>query len=537
MKGAGFGFFLSTLFLLVLTSCKQDIGGSQWDVDILAPVIKTKLTMADLVADSLLTADTEGGLRLSVEMPLIDLPLDSILRIPDTIITKTISLGATLNNIPPGTQLLPLTDATKYNLGDLALKKVVVREGTLKLKVSSVLETKVEFEYSIPGATKSGSVFQTSQSLEAGSPSNPASLDLEFDLTGYTIDLTGSTGAGFNTLASTFLIRTADDGDTVSITSGAEFFNLEYGFIGILPDYGLGYFGQQSTSSEGENTELDVLNRITDGQMFLDSVTIGLSLTNPVGADARFKLDQLSSINTRTNTTVNLSHQIIGSNILMSRAQDLSGTSESVIPYEVYYELNNANSNIKQLIENLPDQLSFTFGFDLNPLGNVSAGNDFFYYDRPFQALMNIDIPLRTTLTDLTLVDTLDWNLSDLGVVESINSGSFTLVANNAMPLEGMIELILLDENFVELDTLLVPSTIAAPPLDSENKVVSPVESRIVIPIPDKTSNVLPQTKKIRIRVRFNTASQPDLVEFYDTYFIDVKLIGNFNINFGANTF
>lgn len=530
-------FALLMLVATAWSSCKQDIGGAQWDVDVLAPVIKTRLTMADLVADSLLTADAEGGLRLRIEMPLIDLPLDSILQIPDTSIEKTISLPATLNNVPPGTQLLPLSDATQYNLGDLALKRVVVRQGKLKLKVSSMLPTKVEFEYLIPGASKHGTVFQTLQTVEAGSGTNPASLEVEFDLAGYSIDLTGTTGTGFNTLATTFLIKTADDGDTVSIVAGQEFFKLEYGFIGILPDYGLGYFGQESTKSENENTELDVLNRITDGQMFLDSVTIGLSLTNPVGADARFKLDELASINTRTNTTVSLWHDIIGSNILLSRAQDIAGTAESVIPYEVHYELNNANSNIKQFIENLPDQLGFTFGFDLNPLGNVSAGNDFFYYDRPFQALMNIDIPLRTTLTNLTLVDTLDWNLSDLGVVESINSGSFTLVANNGMPLEGMMELILMDENFVELDTLLVPSTIAAPPLDAQNKVMSPVESRIVIPIPNKTSNILPQTKKIRFRVRFNTANQPQLIEFYDTYFIDVKLIGNFNINFGANTF
>lgn len=526
-----------TLLILGITSCKQDLANAQWDVDVLAPVIKTKLTLADLVADSLLSTDADGGLRLKVEMPLIDLPLDSILQIPDTAIEKTISLPATLNNVPPGTQLLPLSDATQYNLGDLALKKVVVRQGKLKLKVSSMLPTKVEFEYLIPGASKYGAVFQTAQTVEAGSNTNPAALEVEFDLAGYSIDLTGVSGTGFNTLATTFLIKTAEDGDTVSIVAGQEFFKLEYGFIGILPDYGLGYFGQESTNSENENANLDVLSKITEGQMFLDSVTIGLSLTNPVGADARFKLDELASINTRTNTTVNLTHSIVGSNILLSRAQDVAGSAQSVIPYQVNYELNNANSNIKQFIENLPDQLGFTFGFDLNPLGNVSAGNDFFYYDRPFQALMDIDVPLRTTLSNLTLVDTLDWNLSDVGAVTSINSGSFTLVANNGMPLEGVMELVLLDENAISLDTLLVPSTIAAPPLNAENKVVAPVESRIVIPVPDKTSDILDRTKKVRIQVRFNTANQTDLIEFYDTYFIDVKLIGNFNINFGASTF
>lgn len=519
-----------------LSSCKQDIGGAQWDVDILAPVIKTKLTMADLVADSLLTADAEGGLRLKIEMPLIDLPLDSILKIPDTTVTNTISIGIGFT-VQPGDELPPLTSNTTYDFGDVALKKVTVRSGKLKLKVKSILETDVDFKYQIPGAYLYGAPFEANRTVLAGSVTNPSFAEFEFDLSGYEIDLRGSDALGFNTLETTYILRTSETGQVVTISPNTPFLFLEYSFADILPSYGKGYFGQQSFTTENDTTQIDVLNRITEGQLLLDSVTIDLNVTNGVGADARFELARLSSINTRQNTTVDLAHQIVDNPLLLTRAQDPDGNPAGVIPSTLHYTLNNANSNIEQFIENLPDKLGFTLGFDLNPLGNVSSWNDFFYYDRPFKVMLDIDVPLRTTLTNLTLVDTLDWNLSDLGVVESINSGSFTLVANNGMPLEGMMELILLDENSVALDTLLVPSTIAAPPLDAENKVISPVESRIVIPIPDKTSNILPRTKKIRFRVRFNTANQPDLIEFYDTYFIDVKLIGNFNINFGASTF
>jgi len=528
-----------TLFVaLVLTigSCKQDIGGSEWDVDVLAPVIKTRLTMADLVADSLFTAGAEGGLRLKIKTSLIDLPLDSILKIPDTTVANTISIGFEFT-VQPGEQLPPLTSNTTYELGDLALKEVTVRTGKLKLKVKSVLETDVDFKYQIPGAYLNGISFEVDRTVPAGSESNPSLVEFEFDLSGYEIDLRGFDGLGFNTLETTYVLKTSETGQTVTIAADTPFLFLEYSFTDILPSYGKGYFGQQSVTTENDTTQIDVLNRITEGQLFLDSVTIDLNVTNGVGADARFELSSLSSINTRQNTIVGLAHQIVGNPLLLTRAQDPNGNAADVIAPTLQYTFNNANSNIKQFIENLPDKLGFAFGFDFNPLGNVSSWNDFFYYDRPFEAIMDIDIPLRTTLTNLTLVDTLDWNLSDLGVVETINSGSFTLVANNAMPLEGLVELILMDENAVVLDTLLVPSTIAAPPLDAENKVIYPVESRIQIPIPDKTSNVLAQTKKVFIRVRFNTANQPDLIQFYDTNFIDVKLIGNFNINFGASTF
>lgn len=530
------------LVLLVIASvgngCKQDLAGSQWDVDVLAPVIQTRLTMADLLADSLLVANSEGGLRLNVEMPLIDLPLDSILKIPDTTIYDNIGIPLALNDVQPGTAIpFPLSSETQYDLGELALSSILLRTGVLKLKVKSIVETAIDFDYIMPTAYLFGSPFTTSQTIAAGSSSDTAVFEAEFDLSGYRIDLRGVSGTGFNTLVTDYVIMTSATGQVVSIPGFDQpFFFFEYSFENLVPDYGKGFFGQQSTSVENENSEIDVLNRITEGQMFLDSVTIDLKVTNGVGADARFKLGDLKSINTRQNTTVNLSHEIVGDNVLLTRAQDPTGNAEDVLASEVNYQLNNENSNIKEFIQNLPDELGFTFNFDLNPLGNISSGNDFFYYDRPFQALMNIDIPLRTTLANLTLVDTLAWDLSATSVVETVNSGTFTLIANNGLPLEGTVEIILLDENLVELDTLVAPSTITAPALDVDNKVIAPLESRVLIPISATTAGVMPQTKHIHIKVRFNTQNQPDLIEFYDSYGIDLKLIGNFNLNFGPGS-
>ncbi|TNF26802.1 MAG: hypothetical protein EP314_05475 [Bacteroidetes bacterium] len=528
-------FSLCIVLLATHWGCKQDIGNAQWDVDVLAPVIKTRLTLADLVADSLFVADAEGALRLKIETPLIDLPLDSILQIPDTSVEKAISLPIALNNVQPGTEIFPLSDETQYDLDQLALKRVVLRSGKLRLKVKSVLATAVDFTYQIPVARLFGTPFETFQSVPAGSISDTAFATFEFDLSGYDIDLRGSNGSGFNTLVTTYILSTSEDGQVVSIPANSPFFFLEYSFIGILPDYGTGYFGQQNTSAQEEITELEALSRITEGQLLLDSVTIGLSVTNGVGADATFLLSGLSSINTRQNSVIELDHELIGNTILLTRALDPAGNANDVIASERHYVLNNGNSNIKQFIENLPDQLGFTFDFQLNPLGNVSSGNDFFYYDRPFQALMDIDIPLRTTLTNLTLVDTLDWNLSESAVIDAVNSGSFTLVALNGFPMEALIELVLLDENDAILDTLIVPSTVAAPAVDAQNRVIAPLESRIEIPVPDRTSGVLPQTRRIRIATRFNTVSQPELIQLYDSNGIDIKLIGNFNINIGPS--
>lgn len=537
LKTALQAFFSVTIIVLSVSGCKQDIVNSSWDVDILAPVIQTELNMADLIADSLLTSTADGALRLKVEQPLIDLPLDSLLKIPDTTIVKPVATSNfALNNIAPGTPIPGIQLASEFALGDIALKRVRVREGQLQLKVKSVVGTEVEFQYLIPKATKFGNMLSLTGSVPPGFAGDTATATYQVDLKNYDIDLQGADGLSFNVLETSVALNTAEFGDTVDIEANSTFLILEYSFLNLVPDYGLGFFGQESSNVENENSELDVLNRITEGQMFLDSVTIGLQITNGVGADASFELGQLQSINTRTSNTVNLNHSIIGSNILLTRAQDVSGSAESVVPYVVDYELNNANSNIIDFIQNLPDQLGFTFGFQLNPLGNVSAGNDFFYYDRPFQAIMDIDVPLRASLQNLTLVDTVDWDLGQTNVVESVNSGVFTLRAVNSLPLEGMIELIMLDENQVNLGTLVAPSTIPAPLLNAQNRVEEPLSSTIEIPITEEIADVLPLTRQVHLRVRFNSAGQPDLIDFYDDYGIDVKLVGRFNINFGSSS-
>lgn len=521
--------------LLATSSCTEDIGGSSWDMDVLAPLVSAKLTMADLLTDSLIEADAEGRLRLRFETDLIGLQIDSIVRIPDTTIIDTISFTIPITDLPPGSDFLPFLGRTRYQLGGVALTNVRLRQGKLKVKLRSVLPTPVEFTYEMPLAHLWGVPFIFTSRIEAGSAGNPAETEFEFDLRHYDLDLRSSSLQSYNTLESRYTLRTAADGITVSIPAGQEFFFLEYSFVDIVPDYGRGYFGQQSEEVDELLDDIDVLSRITDGQLLLDSVTIDLMVINGVGADAMFRLNSLSSINTRTGNTVNLAHPIVQSNQPLSRAVDVNGSAAGVQASTLNFRLDNSNSNVKAVLENLPDKLGFNFKFDINPLGNVSSGNDFFYYDRPFEARMAVNVPLRASIQNLTLVDTVAWNLEGNAAIESINSGMFTLVAKNGFPLEGMAELILLDSNMQRFDTLVAPSVIACPALDSELKVIAPLESRISIPLPARTAERLHMARFVRITVRFDSPFQPQLIDLYSHYAIDLKVIGNLSINFNPS--
>jgi hypothetical protein len=129
----------------------------------------------------------------------------------------------------------------------------------------------------------------------------------------------------------------------------------------------------------------------------------------------------------------------------------------------------------------------------------------------------------------------LEFNLAENAVVESITKGTFTLVAVNGFPLECSIEMVLLNESFQLVDTLVNNVSVAAPALNAEFKVVQPLESRVSIPLGEAIAQRLPQAKHVRLLVRFNSPAQPQLLDIYSHYGIDVKLIGDLNINFNSS--
>lgn len=519
------------LFMCVLAqSCKEDIGNTSWDVDLLAPVITTSLNLGDLLNDTILTSDANGKLRLFLERDLLDLSFDSILKIPDTTIINSLSLPFGLNDIPPGTTIPPVAEITDYDLDDKSIKTAKIRGGKLTVKFTNLIDTKVRFDYTVESATLNGNTLDVSEWVESGGSSS--TTEVEVDLAGYIFDLTGPTGVSFNQLVSNYSVTTDPEGSTITIAANAPIFDLDYTFSEITLDYGLGYFGQEDVTTENDTTTLQGMQNIIDGSLFLDSAKVDLTVVNGVGMDGIFQLNELNGMNTRTGNNVVLSHAIIGDAIMMARAQDLDGTPEGIEAVTLEFQLNNDNSNVKAFIENLPDQLDFSFDMSLNPLGNVSAGNDFFYYDSPFKAIIKVDIPMKVRADNIVLQDTLAWDLGQGNTVESINYGSLTMIVNNGFPLIGEPQLIMLDSNFTLLDTLLFPAQVLAPPLNSEGRVDESVESRIIIDLPESKMDLMPETRHVIVRMGFSTVSQPDLVGFYEDYSLDIKLVGNFNFTF-----
>lgn len=518
---------LITAVIVSLTyGCKENMSDATWDMDVIAPVLKTTLTLDNLTNDSIIRADQDNGLRIVYERNLEELFLDTLLTIPDTTVTNNLFSVIPLN-ISAGQFIPAISQETKYNLKGAELTRAVARSGKVTVKMTSQLSTKLFFTYKIPSAKLNGQIFQFTGEIEPN-----GTIYKEFDVSGYTFDLKGLNGNKVNTLVTTFSGQVDPAGGGVTLPANQTFMSVENGFVGVVPDYVRGYFGNQLVKIGPDTAGIKFMQRIIDGGIGLDSATLSLSFSNGIGADAKARINYLTAVNHRTGNSVNLSHPVVGTNINISRAIETFIQSGEVIPSQKSYVFNNANSNLKQIFETLPEELYYSVDFELNPLGNISTGNDFYYYQHQFQAQLKLNIPLSLYSENLTLVDTIDFNANSSTVARRIQNGSFRVVADNSFPMEAKIQLYLIDGNDNLLDSLITQSAIAAPDLDADKKVIAPRQSTVIATISDTQSDAINNTKKIKLKASFTTPLGNELVKIYAGNKLDVKLIADFNYLF-----
>jgi len=80
------------LIVLFFTSCRHELDKPKWDVGVLAPLVKSSLTIKDILVDSLIQEEADSSLKIVFQNELYRYALDDALKLPDTPLKKTVSL-------------------------------------------------------------------------------------------------------------------------------------------------------------------------------------------------------------------------------------------------------------------------------------------------------------------------------------------------------------------------------------------------------------------------------------------------------------
>lgn len=511
---------LSFLFVFT-TNCKKE--KTTWDADFTMPIAQTSLSVNQLIADSLLVTDANNHLTIVYNNQILNYNIDSLVDIPDTVTTYSLTASGN-GNISPGQPIAMSTEVKSFPFEPARITQVDIEQGFLVFNCLNPLNTPLKVTYSIPAAKRYGVSFYLSETIPAAQGGVPYHYASKIDLRDYSLDLRGPAMDNCNRFQTTLNIVTDPNGGNADVTPGLKFVFYTK-FDNLQLKYIKGYLGDEAQTIGPDTTYIDFFKKITAGTLSLSSMDVQLKITNGIGADVTMIPQQFTGLNTRTNNLVSLNGEVINKSYNITRGSE---THQSIAPVNPTTTLINfSGTNISSLVENLPDLILFKSTIRINPMGNISCGNDFIYAHNGLTADLSMKIPLTFKANTLTLADTIDYSI---GENSSINSGNITLQISNSFPVSAKIKLYILNTNLQITDEITLPNQMIGAGSENSNYAPIAANSSINIKLPTETLQRFINSKKLLIIAELNTATS-NFVSINANSKIQLKIIGNFNNN------
>ncbi len=516
--------FFFFLIILLSTSCQRE--ESSWDVDIVAPIAKVEIKITDLLPDSILGTDNNGGLFLSISTELINLNPDSIITLKDTTISNGYTLPPPLValNIDPGFPFPILPSNLNLETGNnIEVKEAIVFSGIITAIMINPLETPLDVTYIIPKLTLANESFTITETLPPAENSNtPSVTERSFNLSNYHLDLTGDLGIASNILNQSLSVINSPSAESVLITN-TDTVKFNLGFEDLSFQYARGYFGN-TMISESSGLKLHDFNSIHSSSIELEEASLTLNISNGVGADFRLSDASYSAVNSLDNLALTFDNDDINGVINITRAINL-GTEAS--PTEREIVLNESNSNIVELLSLAPDSLNMAFNLEINPLGNTSSSNDFIYRQNGISILGDLLVPLRMTVNDLSISDSLQFNFSSSDKVKW-SDGEIILLIENSFPLDIELDIQLIESDLNNSTVLINNALISSCELNGLDCATA--ESEIRIPVSSTDIENLQNGGLLLINGTFSSEGE---IILKPEYFIKIQAIIDANIIVG----
>lgn len=528
--------FLTKIVFIIVTiftffSCKKE---TSWDVDAAFPIARSNLNISDFFGDTIFKADPTGLLHIAISKDILNYTMDSLVKLPDT--TVSISYVSPFTSfLAANTTIFTNNSSTDKEItfdisNGVELSKAIVRKGMLKIEYFNSYTQPLNFNYDINSATLWGNILHVNQTIGGGSISNPNTITKYYPLDGYTIAMTGLSLNKVNTLVQTYTISTdvTAVGDQLQIGQGLM---VKLSFVDIIPDYVQGYFGKQNLSFGPDSSAINFLSNFKPSNLLLTQSSINFRIINEFGIEMSSSINNLRSIKTTPANIVTLNAGNLLQSINVNRAGKTNNPSNPVFPWVQQININNTNSNLNPFLENLPNYFGYSVQAKLNPLGNISAGNDFAYFGHGLKVIADIDIPLALSANSFYLVNYAKVDLSNLTQLNNVNSCDLFLQATNNFPFDAKLQGYLINDQNQIIDSLFSPTqnTIQSAITDINNNVLNSVDSKITSNLGvDKIAN-LKRCKQIKFVIQLFLPNQPTPIKLKDSNYLDLILSANVN--------
>lgn len=428
----------------------------------------------------------------------------------------------------PAQNLINITNQTTYNMGGPEFIFMRIRSGKLVISAFNTIADSLYLYYAIPNAKDPNGIPITINTVVAPAPvGGSTKIDEEFDLAGYTINLTGEDGTYVNTFVNDFRVRIDSSGKLVYISLD-DSISVFYGLVDIVPEYVKGYMGQHTFDLGNQQTAISFFSKLKGGTLELEDLTARVMVTNPFGIDGEITIPYMRGV-LAGGQKVDLTAPFIGSTQTVPRSYE-NPRQLGILDFE----LNQQNSNIKPLLQQLPQKLEYAVKVDINPNGNYYNYQDFAWYNDKLEANLDIEMPVSLKADGIVLRDTVDFRLEGSGNArDRIREGTLVLNMESSYPLEGEVQVYFLNASRKVIDSLFtkgnqIPAGVLNP---VDCRVHQSVTAQMEAQFSEARMEALNSARYAVLQSRFSTAHIPDCsgpLKIFEDYFIKFNLTGRF---------
>ena len=520
-------FLLIALFVLLFSGCRKERPSPSWQVDLLAPLITDTVTITDVISQRLININPDHSVSFVFDELLYEVNADSLVNIPDTLFHWGYSLEWLPYDIhlAPGELIIEETfdwplDYESAGLEGVALESAKIRSGIINFELYNQSSGSILSQFGINSAVRNETdTFFISQVIPSGQIVKKA-----FDISDYRLDLTGAEGDTVNML-NYFLGLYADPSvpDTLTLTP-VDSFSVNIYFEDLIIDYAKGNFGTNTFTFGPEESDFNLFEDLEINGFSMQDATVLLRIQNNYGVDGLIKLLEIMSVNSQTGEYASLEGDMMDSNLYVDAAIQYGDGQQMIQPAENVFDFSNTNFN--DLVQIMPDQVSYTVQLLTNPSGDTTGRNHFFYYEEPIRVYMEVEVNQGILIHDLFTENTIEWNGEGVSL-DNVEAGVLTIVLNNGFPFSFDANIYLEDEDNAVLDTLVFQNFISGGLLDNEFKVEQAVETRIPLTLTPRLKESIVQARFARYEMLINSAEN-EHVKIYDDNVMTMKIIGDF---------
>ena len=413
----------------------------------------------------------------------------------------------------------------------MQLSELELKDGKLSINIKYGIEEDATLYIKLPYASNSNGVFSQKIELEANK-----NIAKTYDLKGYSFDLSK---AGSDTNALETIIRAE------ILSSGSDFVDFDTSdavsaivtIENLEPSYIAGYFGDTSISINPESFDFDLGTADILEKMSFADPTVTLGFYNTFGIPMRIDKLDLTMKNNSDSATLkgaNIPFTILGA--------DRAMTSESVQGKTSKLALDKT-TNIADLINLWPNEVSTGISASVNPDGNVGGSPTNFAYDNSgMDITLDLTVPVYGKIEGFEIRDTISLDSSITSIFENVQSASLRSNVTNGFPLEASVKFYITDENFVILDSLdaadgnSVIISAASVDVNSGNVISDGIRRSDLVADPGDILLLQNAGNHLILSAVMGTGNDGANVKIYSHYKMDIKLgiLAKLNIDFDS---